>query len=99
MGQGQRILSEGWVKSSVELAVADVAPTNSTPDWGYGYQWWLREDVPNAGRLIAARGYGGQFLIVVPSRNLVTVINGWDIFDRQPVSMTLFLERILPAVH
>ena len=48
--------------------------------------------------LIAGRGYGGQYLLVVPSLDLVTVINGWDVFDRQPQSMALFLDRMLPAV-
>jgi len=102
--EGQRVLSEGWVRASTELAVDDVAPANGIPDWGYGYQWWLRKDVPTAGpgapmRLIAGRGYGGQLLLIVPALDLVTVINGWDIFDRQPSSMALFLDRILPAVR
>jgi len=100
MWEARRVLPEGWVRASTEVAVADTQPANGTPDWGYGYQWWLRDDVPAAGsRVIAARGYGGQFLIVVPGLDLVTVWNGWDIFDRQPSSMTLFLERILPAVN
>ena len=103
--EGERILPEGWVRASTELAVDDVAPANGTPDWGYGYQWWLRDDVPAAGssasptRLIAGRGYGGQFLLIVPALDLVTVINGWDIFERPPSSMALFLERIVPAVR
>jgi CubicO group peptidase (beta-lactamase class C family) len=97
--QGQRLLPEGWIHASTEAAVRDVNPANSAPDWGYGYQWWLREGVPRPGAwLIAGRGYGGQYLLVVPSLDLITVINGWDIFDREPRSMTLFLDRILPAV-
>ena len=102
--EGQRVLPEGWVRASTELAVDDVAPANATPDWGYGYQWWLRNDVTAAGlsaptRLIAGRGYGGQYLLIVPALDLVTVINGWDIYERQPSSMALFLERVVPAVR
>jgi hypothetical protein len=79
--------------------VKAVAPANGVPDWGYGYQWWVRDGVPVEGsRLFAPRGYGGQLLLVVPSLELITVSNGWDIFERPPVSMTLFLERVVPAV-
>jgi CubicO group peptidase (beta-lactamase class C family) len=70
------------------------------PDWSYGYQWWLREGVPEPNSwLIAARGYGGQYLIVVPNLDLITVINGWDIYDQPPKSMDLFTDRILTAVE
>ena len=97
--EGKRIVPEGWVRASTGIAVPDTLPANGTPDWGYGYQWWLRDDVAAAGsRVIAARGYGGQFLIVVPGLDLVTVWNGWDIFDSPPSGWTLFLERIVPAV-
>jgi CubicO group peptidase (beta-lactamase class C family) len=96
---GERILPESWVRDSIEPWVSDVQPANGTPDWGYGYQWWVRDGVPVEGsRLFAARGYGGQFLLVVPSLDLVTVFTGWDIFEQPPQTMTLFLERLLPAV-
>jgi CubicO group peptidase (beta-lactamase class C family) len=98
--EGRRVVPEGWVTASVEPWVKDVAPANGAPDWGYGYQWWVRDDVPAPGsRLFAARGYGGQLLLVVPSLDLVTVWNGWDIFERPPASMSLFLERVVPAVR
>jgi CubicO group peptidase (beta-lactamase class C family) len=98
--EGVRILPEGWVKASIEPWVTDVNPANAAPDWGYGYQWWLRDGVPAPGsRLFAARGYGGQLLLVVPSLDVITVFCGWDIFERPPVSTQLFLERVVPAVH
>jgi CubicO group peptidase (beta-lactamase class C family) len=98
--EGQQLLSGGWLRASTKPTVADVNPANGIPDWAYGYQWWLREGVPGPfSWLIAARGYGGQYLLVVPSLDLITVINGWDIFDREPQSMALFLDRLLPAVN
>ena len=98
--ENQRLVPAGWVRASTKPAVADVNPANGTPDWAYGYQWWLREGVPGPSSwLIAGRGYGGQYLLVVPSLDLITVINGWDVFDREPQSMALFLDRLLPAVN
>jgi CubicO group peptidase (beta-lactamase class C family) len=98
--RGQRIVSESWVRDSIEPWVADVQPASPAADWGYGYQWWVREGVPVEGsRLFAARGYGGQFLFVVPSLDLLTVFTGWDIFEQPPATTALFLERIVPAVH
>jgi CubicO group peptidase (beta-lactamase class C family) len=88
------------VRASTKPTVADVNPANGIPDWAYGYQWWLREGVPGPySWLIAGRGYGGQYLLIVPGLDLITVINGWDVFDREPRSMALFLERLLPAVE
>ena len=34
----------------------------------YGYYWWI---VPDVG--FAASGHGGQFILVVPARNMVLV--------------------------
>jgi hypothetical protein len=46
-----------------------------------------------------ALGYGGQFLFVVPERDLVAVFTGWNIYGtRSSLVRDLFLEEILPAV-
>jgi CubicO group peptidase (beta-lactamase class C family) len=98
--EGRQVLTADWVRASTSPAVRDVNPANGVPDWSYGYQWWLREGVPEPfSWLIAARGYGGQYLLVVPNLDLITVINAWDIYDRQPQSMDLFTERILTAIE
>ena len=39
---------------------------------GYGYQWWLGED-DGVSRPMAAWGYGGQFIVSIPSLDLVVV--------------------------
>ncbi|MDH5656626.1 MAG: beta-lactamase family protein, partial [Spirochaetia bacterium] len=36
---------------------------------GYGYQWWLDES-----GIIAAIGVGGQFIIVIPEKNMVVAV-------------------------
>ncbi len=69
---GRRILPEGFV----ERATSRLAKPNPTTD--YGYQWWLsrRGDVD----VWSGRGFGGQFLIVIPSKDIVAVINAWNVF-------------------
>jgi CubicO group peptidase (beta-lactamase class C family) len=76
MAAGRRILPEGWVKWST-------TPTLAT---GYGAGWWTNQlpghvpdwgvpwGLPQAPRdTFFARGYMGQFVVVVPSRRLVVV--------------------------
>jgi hypothetical protein len=72
---GHRVLPEGWVRYS----------TTPTGDAGYGAGWWLQRDgevpewhlpwgLPHApAGTFFARGFRGQFTIVVPSARLVVV--------------------------
>jgi len=89
-----RILPEGWV---------DYARTPTPPSQGqYGGLWWLNrgsgdskewEGVPEDA--YAAEGHDGQYVVVVPSRNMVIVRLGvsrngaWD--------ETAFLQDVLAA--
>jgi CubicO group peptidase (beta-lactamase class C family) len=69
---GRRILPEGWVKD----ATSPHARVNAT--WNYGFQWWLT--TRNGADVWAGRGFGGQLLFVIPSRQTVAVINAWNVF-------------------
>ena len=89
MWDGRRILPEGWVKD----ATTRHAKTTS-PAWEYGYQWWMttRSGVD----VWAGRGFGGQFLVVIPSRDIVGVINAWNIFGaRTKDTFGTFLDVLL----
>ncbi len=71
--EGRRVLPVGWVKSATSRHVTGVAP-----NWDYGYQWWLTSR--NGVDIWAGRGFGGQLLIVIPSRDVVGVIHAWNVF-------------------
>jgi len=76
---GERLLSQAWIDF-----VRTPAPATATTGNFYGGQWWLvpdnRTDVPRDA--YAAVGNRGQFVIVVPSRDLVIVRRGLD-YGRQ----------------
>lgn len=76
MWETTRILPEGWVKAATTRHVPSVAN-----GWDYGYQWWLttRDGVD----VWAGRGFGGQFLVVIPDRDIVAVMNAWNIFGNR----------------
>lgn len=96
--QGQRIISEDWVARSVERHVT--LSWNDTS--GYGYQWWLDdffvggESVPS----YSTRGFGGQYIFVVPSLNLVVAFTGRNYGTADagnPFDMMAF--HIIPAMR
>ncbi|MDA0207487.1 MAG: serine hydrolase [Acidobacteria bacterium] len=64
---GKQVISESWVRESF------VPRTRSTrdPTRLYGYCWWIRE--LGGLRTFYAWGYGGQFIFVVPTLDLVVV--------------------------
>jgi CubicO group peptidase (beta-lactamase class C family) len=64
---GQQIVSQQWVEVSTQPHVQ--SPREQERKYGYG--WWTRE--LGGHRSYYAWGYGGQFIFVVPSLELVVV--------------------------
>ncbi len=83
---GKRILSEEWI---------DRATTPCAIQPGYGYMWWLntgRRAYPAASeRAFAARGAGGNDVVVDPERDLVIV-------TRWTADVVGVVERVVAAV-
>lgn len=73
---GHRIMSEDWVSRAT-------TPNSSGNERAYGYQWWLNRgdeelrwpDVP--ADAYSAQGNRQQYLMVIPSLDLVIVRLGW----------------------
>lgn len=79
--QGQRILPEGWVKLMAKPAPVQPPETrrDGSSQPGYGADIWLfgpRHGLP-AGTL-AAMGNRGQYVVIVPEKNVVIVRRGYD---------------------
>ncbi len=79
MWDGERLISEDWIR----FARTPAASTTATGNF-YGGHWWLvpddRTDVPKDAYRTA--GNRGQYVIVVPSHDLVIVRRGLD-YGRQ----------------
>mgnify|MGYP003640461591 CR=1 FL=1 len=97
--KGERLLPEGWV-------AYNSTPTSDAPRGNYGAHWWLNAGVgekgenppmPTAPRdLFFASGHEGQFVIVVPSRNMVIVRLGLTTSGTFPLQE--FIRRVVEAV-
>jgi CubicO group peptidase (beta-lactamase class C family) len=62
---GARVLPEGWVDHARTVVAHD-------PETGFGYgrHWWIWPDQPGS---LAAHGYEGQYVLVLPERDAVLV--------------------------
>jgi|HigsolmetaAR202D_1030399.scaffolds.fasta_scaffold00027_16 CubicO group peptidase (beta-lactamase class C family) len=106
---GERILPEGWTKY-----VATPAPAQPAGSWadprcegacdklGYGAQFWLagpKQGLPEGS--YSVRGGRGQFVMIVPSRNVVIVRRGTDGADgaRTSFDMQKFSADVLAALE
>jgi len=88
---GRRILPAAFVERATSRHVTGVGG-----QFDYGYQWWLtrRGDAD----VWMGRGFGGQFLIVIPSRGVVAVVNAWNIFGTPARNITTPLLDALLAL-
>jgi CubicO group peptidase (beta-lactamase class C family) len=59
---GEQLVSSAWVEASSRKHIP------ATLQDGYGYQWWVRDD-----GIYMALGYEGQFIYVVPDKDMVVV--------------------------
>jgi CubicO group peptidase (beta-lactamase class C family) len=90
---GERLLSEDWIDF-----VRTPAPATAETGHQYGGQWWLvpddRTDVPPDAYSTA--GNRGQYVVVVPSHDLVIVRRGLD-YGRQGFNRWDLVREVLKA--
>jgi CubicO group peptidase (beta-lactamase class C family) len=94
---GQRIISERWVKASIEPHARIDDETE------YGYLWWLR-GFKSGGKTFAAyymTGNGGSKIAVFPELELVVVITSanFGLKEAHPLSERLLSEYVLGSVE
>lgn len=89
---GERILPQGWVAKATDRLVERV----NDRGWGYGYQWWRLDQ---AGVVVwAGLGFGGQYLLILPERELIGVVNSWNIFDTEATpTLPALLDALIEA--
>jgi len=90
-----------WVEESLKMHV-DLTVAGQPPS-GYGYLWWVWAPYKRGKTgeyVFAARGRGGQYIIVVPEYDMVVALGGdakTGAASGQLISV--FYDRILPAVR
>jgi CubicO group peptidase (beta-lactamase class C family) len=84
---GEDVVPSSWIEASTRKHIS------ATLEDGYGYQWWVDE----ASSTYLALGYAGQFIFVVPERDVVAVFTS-DLSERDfYVPQTLLTDFIIPA--
>lgn len=91
---GTRVLPEGWVEYVS-------APDGPQPDgdWGYGAGWWIMsgfEGIPDDA--FAARGNRGQYIVVIPSEDVVIVRRGEDPAGGSGFDIAALTQDVLSAL-
>lgn len=90
---GERVLPEGWVKYVT-------TPSGPQPEgpYGYGATFWLLNKSPGVpADSFAAFGNRGQYVVIVPSRNVVLVRRGEDPAGA-PFDVATFTAEILATL-
>ncbi len=91
---GERLISQDWINF-----VRTPAPTTRNRNNFYGGQWWLvsdkRSDVPKDAYSTA--GNRGQYVVVVPSHDVVIVRRGLD-YGRQGFDQWDLTREVLKAI-
>jgi CubicO group peptidase (beta-lactamase class C family) len=94
--KGQQIISEEWIKKSIESYFSSGYETY------YGFLWWRKPILLLNGQRVDeyhAEGFGGQFIFILPTYKMVVVFTSWnegELFN-QPVEM--LQQFILPAIE
>jgi len=101
--EGKRILPEGWVEyvSSPTGPQPPEKRADGSAIAGYGAQFWLfNERFPNIPNdTFAAMGNRGQYLVIIPSKNLVIVRRGYDPAGGEGFKIDKFIEDVLAALE
>jgi CubicO group peptidase (beta-lactamase class C family) len=96
---GEQVVSERWITKMREHV------TRQLGHWGsyqldYGRTLWLLPPLPGGGDVYAAVGTGGEWIFVVPSKDLVVVSTGVAYSEEQFTrGMQLLYDVIVPAAH
>ena len=93
---GKQVLPSGWAVESIKPRI------NGEGLFFYGYQWWLGRSFRNGAELTwtAGVGLGGQRLYIVPSLDLVVMINSGHYASglQGVIPAGIFNRIVLPAV-
>jgi CubicO group peptidase (beta-lactamase class C family) len=93
--QGRQLIDAAWIDTST--AQQTPLPPEYPPDKvGYGFYWWLLRELDG----FSAVGHGGQFICVVPDKELVIVMTSYSYAGDGPgTNIEEFVELVGPIVR
>ncbi len=99
---GKQIVEPSWIDGTTAPLLKVPAGAGDTAYDYYGGKWWMIGNDEN--RIITARGFGGQFIVIAPQLDLVIVATSvWYVNDGATDSyvdaFTLLLADVLPAIR
>jgi CubicO group peptidase (beta-lactamase class C family) len=87
----QQVVPESWIRESTQKQMD--TPYGLAGRYGYGYQWWM-----NSFGGYSARGYGGQYIFVIPKFEMVVVFTsglpGNDFFLPELLMETFIVKAV-----
>lgn len=90
--QGERLLPEGWREH-----VTSASGPQPEGEFGYGATFWLFDDSEGIpADAFAAMGNRGQYLVIVPSMDLVAVRRGYDSSENR-FDVAAFVRAVVAA--
>jgi CubicO group peptidase (beta-lactamase class C family) len=99
--EGERIISQEWINISTKNLI-DPNEHSANYAWadGYGYQWWVWEDIYGVEfQAYLAAGWGGQWIIVSPSMNTVVVSTAGNYYTNIEISIEeILVDYIIPSI-
>ncbi len=101
--KGKRLLPEGWVNYLWQENPNWKGTVDESDKWIPLRHWWkpdlkalgLDQDTNFPHDVIAARGHWGQYLVIIPSRNMIIVRYGLDLEGR--LDILELMKRVLKA--
>lgn len=100
---GRQIVPAAWIDTMLATHVTVGARVEPLRDLRYGYLWWL--GTANGQEIQFAWGFRGQFIVIVPARDLVVVVTSVlgdasiDPDAEADGAMSLIVDDLLPGVH
>ncbi len=100
---GNMILQPGWIQASQIPRNQSNGTYAALQSVNYGYQWWTSNDTTAS--MYFAAGFGGQFIFVIPSADMVVVFTATaqvsipEARQHEGFVISLLVQSILPAVN
>jgi CubicO group peptidase (beta-lactamase class C family) len=99
MWEGERIISQEWIDISTFKHIE--LDNNWASLDGYGFQWWLWENISAVDfPAYTASGWGGQWITVSPQLNMVFVTTGGNYYTEEVMPIqSILVNYIIPAIN